>query len=581
MDWATGHGPNSFNYFVMVAASDEDKLKQHNRILLDDYIANAPPTQSTFDPAKQKFHWSKFNTLGAGPEGGYVGPLASDFLRMAKDGDAIKLPPRPDIPVFIGMKSEAYQWIYKPEILAEDRQVSYKSAKYPWIVAVWKYKQPPTHKPSNHDGAVFKVPSDRRVDANGNKIKDYVIHYIWNGYYDCIDVNVIDRSEPVALVYGGDPVDGGATVSQRIDHCFLPEKYDNQRPPVAIGIRGPAMVAVTDASACINQCKKNTLPNRCDGVNYFPYKIPTSRINSEIMKPENNIVYKQLMGSFDVSINRPYGNAANYPQTKLDEIKATFDAMSAKDDKLMACIPIMARAATDTEDEFIISDDPEDPVFYSSCYLISAPRTFIGITPETDEVQPDNWRHHGECISCEDFAQNPVKQKPWFEIRGKCTHCNLKPVKPPKVVEPYTMSSALTGTRCLPKSLSGKSCVRSFTFNDVPGWNSQTAPLSASTCAWIVSQQTECMKDKVMFNPSSGACMCQLASCGCDTVVGGEVVDLHDVLNSDDDLQPDPGCKKGVLKGKACYPNANYPDIAASIPTSRSCATIKAPCLTA
>ena len=71
-----------------------------------------------------------------------------------------------------------------------DRRAAYTNARWPWIVAVHKFiiEQ---HQPHSADVAYFRFPP-------GTDPGRYVIHYYWRGYRDCVDVDVLPLSRPVA-----------------------------------------------------------------------------------------------------------------------------------------------------------------------------------------------------------------------------------------------------------------------------------------------------------------------------------------------------------------------------------------------
>ena len=76
---------------------------------------------------------------------------------------------------------------YAPQQVAADLRVSYASSKYPWLEAVHRFKQ--VNKwPKAFDIARFAI--DARKGAG-----QYVVHYVWRGYRDCIDVRA-QRLEP-------------------------------------------------------------------------------------------------------------------------------------------------------------------------------------------------------------------------------------------------------------------------------------------------------------------------------------------------------------------------------------------------
>ena len=70
-------------------------------------------------------------------------------------------------------------------------RVAYFNPKYPWIEAVWMYKNPRNHWPKQFDIARMAFPT--HVQGVGK----HIVHWMWRGYRDCIDVDVLPDSVPV------------------------------------------------------------------------------------------------------------------------------------------------------------------------------------------------------------------------------------------------------------------------------------------------------------------------------------------------------------------------------------------------
>ena len=89
----------------------------------------------------------------------------------------------------------------------------------------------------------------------------------------------------------------------------------------------------------------------------------------------------------------------------------------------MVCVPVQKRAATDTHESYGLTDDPEDPVFYSSCFARSQPRVFIGYDIEEDGPVPKGeWQYGGKCLSCDNYANNhPNYAALWCFQTTKCS----------------------------------------------------------------------------------------------------------------------------------------------------------------
>ena len=97
-------------------------------------------------------------------------------------------------------------WRYDIDRIQDDKRASYVSDKYPWLYDVSKYKGI-GDQPFDMDLLRFNIEP-----RHGNH---YVVHWRWNGYYDCTDVETFDTE--VDNVYG--ILDTNSYVWNRIDHC--------------------------------------------------------------------------------------------------------------------------------------------------------------------------------------------------------------------------------------------------------------------------------------------------------------------------------------------------------------------------
>jgi hypothetical protein len=163
-------------------------------------------------------------------------------------------------PAVFGNTGLKYQMEYPDSELAGDVRVSYRSAKYPWIEAVYKF-QLSTLNPSRPDTANFYIPG---YGGNGR----YIVQYLWRGYYDCVDVDY--KSTAVSQVYG---IPFNGTRWTRIDHCL----FENvQRIWASSRI-------YTDPKYCLNMCTNTD----CFGVNIVPLIAPPSVYKNFRLPPGN------------------------------------------------------------------------------------------------------------------------------------------------------------------------------------------------------------------------------------------------------------------------------------------------------
>ena len=58
-----------------------------------------------------------------------------------------------------------------------------------------------------------------------------------------------------------------------------------------------------------------------------------------------------------------------------------------------------------TKPEFVVSNDPEDPTYYSTCYVRETERIWLPMDPTEPVV---DWKAHDKCIDCDSFYASQV-----------------------------------------------------------------------------------------------------------------------------------------------------------------------------
>ena len=117
-------------------------------------------------------HWAKKHRSERGPNDGHVlgGSMLSHYASELLPGQPNYLA-RPES---LGPEMHLYTYSSSPK----DAYVSYNNAEFPWIVSVWRYEIQHAD-PNEWDVALFDIPT--ALTASGG---DFVIHYLWSGYYD-------------------------------------------------------------------------------------------------------------------------------------------------------------------------------------------------------------------------------------------------------------------------------------------------------------------------------------------------------------------------------------------------------------
>ena len=131
------------------------------------------------------------------------------------------------------------------------------------------------------------------------------------------------------------------------------------------------------------------------------------------------------------------GVRGKYVQVTLPGSNRVFDVTDVQVNAHKPAIPagkgvryaILARSQTETQPEFVIAEDPEDPIFYSSC-IIREPKVKFLETGNIPEPAAPRWKFNGRCLTCDSFeaAKAPFDQAKLsinkFAINKNCDDCD-------------------------------------------------------------------------------------------------------------------------------------------------------------
>lgn len=451
-EWSTGHDRNV--YFVLIQKNNSAYLANDSPSDLDKYILAAP--QQLMSAEQRKYHRSgrAFNSTHV-----LGGPLSNYYSEQIMPTDT-RFVARPSA---FGSSKNQYAYGSSPN----DAYVSYFDAKRPWILAVWRYEIQAAD-PGEADFALFRIPN--------NQAGDYILHYLWSGYYDCVDINVLDQSTPTLYPYGK-PVNGsGALKANRVDHCVFdrPLKYTTF-PRLVLGSN-----LEEAAKNCIDRCMASWEAAGCGGVSVFSLSLILTRTwvsGADVLKNFYEQAWNASGHFKDMMFDRDYGVPADIlsninstanvwsglwrfyridargqeqyvgiNQTTLNALRTFVEAQP----DAHICILTQPRFPSTTEDKFTLADDPDDPIWSSTCYEIIQQLEFIGYNTTLNEFQPNIATRYtvGRCISCEDAASfADPKYTPDWQVAPKCTLCerdNPAPVVNRPFVAPLQTRSSLS-----------------------------------------------------------------------------------------------------------------------------------------
>lgn len=372
-EWATGHIGTEY-YFVVLAAKHEDKLNKHSPTSLEDYIKHAPSTATTYKGE----HWNKIHVACATCKGqdAFAGELTAGdpqyFERPESWGDA-----------------DHKQFKYTAASVANDHRVAYKSDKYYWIEAVHKFKVS-INNGGQWDLARFVIDG-REPDV------EYIIHMVWRGYRDVIDIDLLHQDS--VDIYGRADPDFPAW--KKVDHCQYRSFKKINKKRMKVKTTQCLFIKNTqrDVQQCLRLCEAN---GNCEAVNVVPLKNP-----------------KEVYHQDDVNIPWNDQNCDEWNKDKYD------------DDTLVCYgfIPRLPEGGNPDVGSFwtVVDNDPEDPIFYSSCYRHEPMWTYEGFEPPKESQPPAiDWKVGDKCLTCDTVAKNSkasFNTLNWWTIADECQKC--------------------------------------------------------------------------------------------------------------------------------------------------------------
>ena len=467
LTWTTGHGGSYI--FVVVHKDDEDKLplhkaKGHGGVAVQEYVDEAPPEAYIYnDTAWKRWFVScsylyAYNTYAPGKNvtlpgqerspDDYPGEGATYNGKMNCEGcsrcGAGYYPNDGTISHYERVLSaddpQYYEWPdawsagngergltqikYHDWVTDADTRLSYYNPKYPWIEAVHHFGCNGA-RPREWDAARFSIPGRK---GSG----EYMVHMVWGGYKDVIDVDLLPSE--AADKYGRAAT---ATTWAKTDHC----QYVEHGPPSARGWPGTCF-PITDAY----DDGDSPLTTWGNDARYTRAKYDVTACMEMVA-----LQYGQAQGLNVVPLRNPalvadaLRDSVNLPELThrdsdcdLEKFAEYYPEAYARNDTLV-CYWVTEADSSNAEVDSpwtVVDDDPEDPVFYSTCYQKQSSWEFVGNPAcpacEKPQVGSTRWKYGERCVSCaaaEHYAyisSYNLTVAPWWEFTDDCENCDRR-----------------------------------------------------------------------------------------------------------------------------------------------------------
>lgn len=373
IEWASGHGYGSYTYFVVLKAQDESNMISHTLDTLEAYLKAAPTPALDYMKDTWALHSAPPNSAAPG-----TSVLSSPVTTSWYPGG------RPSsFRAYTGTVE-----VYNKTIsaVAADKRAKYTNPDMPWIISVHKFALH-EDRAEEMDLAFMEIPT-------GSASGQYVVQYLWNGYYDCVDVNVLASQS--TDVFGTNSTDSSL---DRIDHCAYNMTLNNFR----VMQSGCWELKVGDSpSGCIDSCAKLNEPdyNKCHGVQISPVRLPASA---------------KFPGMFQ-------GGTSHLPPSNDCDVSSFAPTSSV-------CYGIRIGDTPIVGPPYKVVADPEDPVFYSTCYRKKPGWKFAQTCPACvpPVLKPTNKFGYTDasCTTCRDMYtnQSPLVTPVWA-VSNVCFACD-------------------------------------------------------------------------------------------------------------------------------------------------------------
>jgi len=421
MEWATGH--DHWFYFTIVNSKDMEQLNNVTERDLNDYLKDC---QATDDYMRSK----SSALVGVNPqywEKQHIENNPANFDQKGLDGnniyelrlnvtDARYIPRHPK---FQGGGN--VRWAYTQPNLVGDLRCSYFNSKYPFLIAVHRFVQVETamSRAGDRDIARFTIELSSGHTSRGYGQGSYIVQYLWRGYFDCADVDLFIGTTVDEQLIGGRPLLATEPQWNKIDHCLFEETQMTLTN---------CMEVVTDAKTVLDNCQRD---DDCQGVNVVPLWNPND-----------------VFPLFSNRVAIPW-----------DGGRCNLNLFASLSKGTRVAYGVQPRLPNNTHSMYSVTDDPEDPLFFSTCF-IRKPQwkfdlTLEAVTNSTPTVIPPPWAFSDRCVDCNAWkAAQESDDVPVWTLPQHCRNCETSTLPPVPVLSNNVLAK---GQKCDGSWINGRS----------------------------------------------------------------------------------------------------------------------------
>jgi hypothetical protein len=226
------------------------------------------------------------------------------------------------------------------------------------------------------------------------------------------------------------------------------------------------------------------------------------------------------------------------------------------------CYGVAARDQTTTTPQYSVVTDPEDPVFYSTCFVRAPNVTWLDSTPPPPD---DQWRYgSGDCLACDSVAaefndfSDTLLETPSWTIQAntdQCVDCQREPEPKASWYTFKPLTNILNGTYF---NTGMKNCSASVPTDPTSCDMTVRLPQASNTptieeCAFLVQNTPACQPDIFAFHSYWKTCQCWRSDACCgqpniyDCTAQSWCTPYTIYINRN--TPPDPTCLTGLISG--------------------------------